>query len=85
MKRRDFLKSMAFVGSVTAIGLDLEKISLAIADETFANPTPYDKDALPVELKIDKTTGEIIWNPEIVLKTSVCLGCWSNCGNRVKV
>lgn len=85
MKRRDFIKSMAAVGSVTAIGLGIERIPRVIADEAITNPTPYDGDALPVEMKIDKATGEIILNQDVALKNSVCLGCWSNCGNRVKV
>lgn len=85
MKRRDFIKSVAAVGSISALGLGIEKLPSVIAEEAVSNPTPYDKDALPVEMKIDKTTGEITLNPDIALKTSVCLGCWSNCGNRVKV
>ncbi|NMA70082.1 MAG: tetrathionate reductase subunit TtrA [Desulfitobacterium sp.] len=85
MNRRDFLKSMALVGSVAAIGLGIDKLPQVIADEAITNPTPYDGDALPVEMKIDKNTGEITFNKDIALKTSVCLGCWSNCGNRVKV
>jgi tetrathionate reductase subunit A len=86
MKRRDFIKSVATVGTLTALGLGVEKmVPLAVAGEAIASPTPYDHDALPVEMKIDKKTGQITLNPDIALKNSVCLGCWSNCGNRVKV
>lgn len=86
MNRRDFLKSVATVGSLTAMGLGIEYIlPVALADETIANPTPYDHEALPVEMRIDPKTGKVELNPNIALRNSVCLGCWSNCGNRVKI
>ncbi|HVJ48182.1 molybdopterin dinucleotide binding domain-containing protein [Desulfitobacterium sp.] len=86
MKRREFLKSVATVGTFTAIGLGMENILPdVLADEMIANPTPYDHEAIPVEMKIDPKTGNLTLNPDIILKNSVCLGCWSNCGNRVKV
>lgn len=86
MKRRDFIKSVATVGTFTALGLGMEKmVPFAFAEEAIVNSTSYDHDALPVEMKIDNKTGQITLNPEIALKNSVCLGCWSNCGNRVKV
>lgn len=86
MNRRDFLKSVATVGTLTAVGLGMENmIPAVLADEAIANPTPYDHEALPVEMRIDPKTGKMTLNPDIALKNSVCLGCWSNCGNRVKV
>ncbi|AHF07732.1 molybdopterin dinucleotide binding domain-containing protein [Desulfitobacterium metallireducens] len=86
MNRREFLKSVAVVGSLTATGLGMEKmIPAVLADEMITNPTPYDHEALPVEMKIDPKTGSVTLNPDIALKNSVCLGCWSNCGNRVKI
>ncbi len=86
MNRRDFIKSVATVGTISALGLGLEQfIPTALGDEKMASPTPYDHDALPVELHIDPKTGKVDLNPDIALKNSVCLGCWSNCGNRVKV
>lgn len=86
MNRRDFLKSMAAVGTLTAVGLGMESmIPAVLADDIIANPTPYDHEALPVEMKIDPKIGKVTLNPDIALKNSVCLGCWSNCGNRVKV
>ncbi|WP_425807029.1 molybdopterin dinucleotide binding domain-containing protein [Desulfitobacterium sp. Sab5] len=86
MNRREFLKSVAAVGTITAAGLGMENMLPAVlAEEVINNPTPYDHDALPAEMKIDPKTGKLTLNPDITLKNSVCLGCWSNCGNRVKV
>ncbi|MHB1405459.1 MAG: molybdopterin-dependent oxidoreductase [Desulfitobacteriaceae bacterium] len=86
MNRRDFVKSVTAVGTVTALGLGVEKLVPAVlADEVIANPTPYDHEALPVEMRIDPQSGKVELNPDIALRSSVCLGCWSNCGNRVKV
>lgn len=86
MNRRDFLKSVATVGSITALGLGIENIlPVALADEAIVNATPYDHEALPVEMRIDPKTGKVELNPNIALRHSVCLGCWSNCGNRVKI
>ncbi|GBE55397.1 MAG TPA: tetrathionate reductase subunit TtrA [Euryarchaeota archaeon] len=37
------------------------------------------------EFEIDIATGKINFNPEIEIKSSTCLGCWSCCGMRVAV
>ncbi|GAB6174232.1 tetrathionate reductase subunit A [Paradesulfitobacterium aromaticivorans] len=86
MNRRGFLKSVAAVGSISALGLGIDKlVPNVVADEIISNPTPYDHEALPVEMRIDPKTGKVELNPDVALRNSVCLGCWSNCGNRVKV
>lgn len=86
MNRRDFIKSVVTVGTISALGLGLDSIiPAALADEKMTSSTPYDHDALPVEMRIDPKTGKVELNPDIILRNSVCLGCWSNCGNRVKI
>lgn len=86
MNRRNFIKSMATVGTISALGLGINTlVPAALADNNIDNPTPYDHDALPVEMRIDPKTGTVELNPDIILRNSVCLGCWSNCGNRVKI
>lgn len=38
-----------------------------------------------VEATVDSQTGEVTVNPDIVMRHSACVGCYSSCGNRVKI
>jgi tetrathionate reductase subunit A len=38
-----------------------------------------------VEAHIDQATGEVTVNPEVIVRYSACLGCYSTCGNRVHI
>lgn len=38
-----------------------------------------------IEARIDAKTGKVQANPDVVMRHSVCMGCYSSCGNRVKI
>lgn len=48
-------------------------------------PFPTPKRGKPAEAKIDPATGDVTVNDDIIIRYSGCLGCYSSCGNRVKI
>lgn len=82
MKRRDFLKLSAFLGTAAAAGLGLERVGRTTADPPSLSSRWGGQ---PPEARIDKVTGKVEPNPEILIRNSACLGCFSSCGNRVKI
>lgn len=82
MKRRDFFKMSAFVGTAAVTGLGINKLSFAGEPPEFA---PVSGSGQEVEARIDLKTGQVESNPNILMRHSACLGCYSSCGNRVKI
>lgn len=90
MKRRTFLKISALTTSAAALGLGLTGCGEKEIDEEAINPVDgfpvYEgnKDRL-VEAVVDRKTGKVEFNEDIMIRHSVCMACYNNCGNRVKV
>jgi len=86
INRRGFLKASALIGSLSIFGIGLGKVA---ADETFRPTSSRVKSSTKTgqipEAKVNVKTGEIELNPDIVMRNSVCLGCFSDCGNRLKI
>lgn len=82
MRRREFLKLSAVAGAVAATGLGLNKLSLAGEPQAF---TLMNGNGRELEARIDPKTGLVEVNPNILMRNSACLGCYSSCGNRVKI
>ncbi|HVJ50796.1 twin-arginine translocation signal domain-containing protein [Desulfitobacterium sp.] len=82
MKRRDFFKFSAVVGAVAVTGLGFENLSFAGQPPEFIPATGGGQE---LEARINPKTGEVELNPNIVMRNSACLGCYSSCGNRVKI
>lgn len=82
MKRREFLKISALVGGTAVTGLGITQLSVAQEPPEFA---PVSGSGKEVEARIDLKTGQVEVNPNIVMRHSACLGCYSSCGNRVKI
>lgn len=83
MKRRDFLKLTASViGSAAALNLGINKLSFAGDPPEFPSVSGSN---LEVEASINLKTGQVKPNPNILMRHSSCLGCYSSCGNRVKI
>ncbi|MGE4271259.1 MAG: twin-arginine translocation signal domain-containing protein [Desulfitobacterium sp.] len=82
MKRREFLKLSAVAGTAAVAGLGLNKLSLAGEPQAF---TPMTGNGQELEARIDPKTGSVDPNPNIVMLNSGCLGCYTACGNRVKI
>ncbi len=82
MKRRDFIKLTAAAGIVTASGLGYDRMIMAEQPPGFI---PKKTGSQEVEARIDVTSGKVEVNPNILMRNSACLGCYSSCGNRVKI
>lgn len=82
LNRRDFLKVSAAIGATLLTDLGLEQILCAETPPVFV---PMSNGGLELEANIDLRTGAVKTNPNILMKHSACLGCYSSCGNRVKV
>lgn len=83
MKRRTFLKLSAVAG-VAAI----DPLGISSSFSYAGNPPKFkSKKSRGKELEaiIDPKTGKVEVNPNIYMRNSTCVGCYSNCGNRVKV
>lgn len=81
--RRGFVKAMGALGalSVTGAGLAAQDDRAFAADADF----PDQKAGQPLEAKVDLATGKVTVNEDILVRYSACLGCYSSCGNRVKL
>ena len=81
--RRSFVAAMGAIGALSIAGTGLP----AQADRAFAQDAtfPDPKIGQPVEAKVDISTGEVTVNEDILVRFSACLGCYSSCGNRVKI
>ncbi len=84
MKRRQFLKLLGGIGVICGsgmtIGCEMEK---AAVPEEFPDIMKYGGNK--PEAMIDTKTGQVTVDSDIVMRHSACLGCYSSCGNRVKV
>lgn len=86
MDRREFLKLTAAIGMTTAAStLGIQGAARkAKAADTFPTIDILNNGS-KLEAFIDTKTGKVTPNPEIVMRHSSCLGCYSTCGNRVKI
>jgi tetrathionate reductase subunit A len=82
LNRRDFLKLSALIGAAAVTDLGLEQVLCAETPPTFV---PMGNGGQELEASIDLQTGEVKTNPNIQMRHSACLGCYSSCGNRVKI
>lgn len=81
LSRRSFVKAAGAIGglSLAAGGITVQK--------GFASEQGYPKGSKgqPVEATVDVKTGEVKVNEDVLVRYSACLGCYSSCGNRVKI
>ena len=82
VNRRDFLKITALAGAAAVTDLGLAKMLFAEAPPDFR---PMTGGGQELEAIIDPKTGAVKPNPGILMRHSPCLGCYSSCGNRVKI
>ncbi len=83
VNRRGFLKAMGALGATVAAGAGVAGLpESALADNAEFPPLETGK---PVEAKIDKATGDVTFNEDVIVRYSACLGCYSSCGNRLKL
>ena len=83
LDRRSFLKAAGGLGALSVAGAGLAAPDRrAFADET---AFPEQKHGNPVEATIDPKTGDVTVNEDVIVRNSACLGCYSSCGNRLKL
>ena len=83
LSRRSFVGAMCAAGAASAVGsvLTAETENALAAEGAF----PVAKRGKPVEAMIDVDTGNLTVNEDVIIRYSACLGCYSSCGNRVKI
>ncbi|MEW6661116.1 MAG: hypothetical protein ACOY9Y_01780 [Bacillota bacterium] len=84
MQRRTFIKLMAALGVAGVWGVGLERAAQSAAARDFPSKPPVTGGQTP-EAWIDLKTGAVSPTEGIVMRHSACLGCYSSCGNRVKI
>ncbi len=87
MKRRTFLKMLGGIGALSFTGLTIGCSKKEPVDTDVPNEFPK-LSQLPgqkPEAMIDLKTGNVEVEPSILMRHSACLGCYSSCGNRVKI
>ncbi len=82
LNRRDFLKASTLVGATALTGMGFGDLLYAETPPTFV---PMKNGGRELEAIIDPITGKLSINPDIQMRNSCCLGCYSSCGNRVKI
>lgn len=83
LDRRRFLQATAATGALAFAQLNLsgcEKDEPQKPDEF-----PKQERGKPVEAQVDPKTGEVTINPDVAIRYSACLGCYSSCGNSVRI
>ena len=85
ISRRSFLAAAGCASALSVVGVGLPgQQAAALADD--ASPAaPDGAHTLPVEATVDPKTGEVEVNDEVIVRNCACLGCYSSCGNRVRL
>lgn len=87
-KRRNFLKAAAAVTSLGIFGVGYSQTLRGLAKGWWAGDKPTHNiygNALTPECRVDRKTGEVTPNPDQYVANTVCVGCVSLCGVRVRV
>jgi len=84
LTRKDFLAAAGGLGALAIAGVGITAMPKpAFADD--AVPVDQGGSGYPVEATVDAKTGEVQVNDEVIVRNSACLGCYSSCGNRVRL
>ena len=83
MKRREFLRLTGFAVGSAALGIGVQPMKAAGTPPS-SFPALKGFGGQPVEALLDGL-GNVQVNPDVIMRHSVCMGCYSSCGNRVKI
>ncbi|MCG8429528.1 MAG: tetrathionate reductase subunit TtrA, partial [Chromatiales bacterium] len=86
--RRKFLKGAAAAGGLTAFGFGYSHTAEKMLRGLWSGDKPADPisgKAPKPEFTIDTTTGQLIPNPDQAMSYTMCMGCTTICGVRVRV
>ena len=87
-KRRSFLRKAAIGGGLTAFAAGSATTAGRIFDHALGNDKPkqrLDGNSLAPEFSINPTTGVLKINPEQQVSYTMCMGCTTFCGVRVRI
>lgn len=82
--RRTVLKGLGAAGALSVFAAGYEPVLKSIV-EGVTKPGQAESLSLAPEAMVDKATGEVTLNPDQYLAGSICAGCTSLCGVRVRV
>ncbi|SCZ62764.1 molybdopterin dinucleotide binding domain-containing protein [Thiohalomonas denitrificans] len=86
--RRQFIKGLGAVGALAAFGLGYshtaDQFLKGFLDRTRAND-PFAGNAPQPEYRVDAVTGQVRLNPAQQVSYTVCMGCTTLCGVRVRI
>ena len=83
LDRRSFLKAAGGLGALSIAGVGIAgQVPKAQAEET---AFPEQQNGQPLEATVDPVTGKLEVNEDVIVRYSACLGCYSSCGNRLKL
>lgn len=84
LNRRSFLGMFGTLGALALTGCSTmgERPNV---DVDAATELPQSGMGSPVEATVDVETGEVTPNEEVLVRYSGCVGCYSSCGNRIKL
>ncbi len=86
--RRDFFKRATAVGATGAFGFGYSHTASQILKGVFAEEKPADRiygNAPKPEFTVDCKTGELVVNPDQIVSYTMCMGCTTVCGVRVRI
>ena len=83
LDRRSFLKAAGGLGALSIAGVGIAGLPREAHAEEAA--FPEQRHGQPIEATVDPETGKLDINDDVVVRYSACLGCYSSCGNRLKL
>lgn len=83
--RRDVLKGIGAAGALSVFAAGYEPVLESIVQGALKPGKAPASPSLAPEATVDKATGQVTLNPEQYLAGSICVGCTSVCGVRVRV
>ena len=87
-KRRSFLRKAAIGGGLTAFAAGASTTAGRMLDHALGNDKPkqrLDGNSLAPEFSVNPATGALSINPEQQVSYTMCLGCTTLCGVRVRI
>lgn len=85
VSRRSFVKILGGTAALSVAGIGLEGCGPQQVQEQAPVPFTQKYGGQVPEASIDLETGNLVVNEDILVRYSSCLGCYSSCGNRVKI
>lgn len=83
--RRDILKGLGAAGALSVFAAGYEPVLKSIVSGVAPSDGAPSSGPLAPEAVVDKATGQVTLNPDQYLAGSICVGCTSICGVRVRV